>query len=141
MSGFLTKLCVELVDQQAHGGRGSWKLMTPLVYQSDVAGLTITVPPGYTTDFASVPRAPILFLAMGDKGHMAAVIHDWLYTTKPPIMYRLAADNVFREALIASGMPKDEAEAMYLGVRFGGANHFDSGLSAVALSPQEPLLP
>ncbi len=134
-AAFLTPLRVELVDQMAAGGRGRWQLLEPLVYLSKYIGLTITVPAGYITDFASVPRAPILFLAWGDTGHKASVIHDYLYSTKPAIMNRLNADRVFREALLVSGVSEDDAEAMYFGVRFGGANHFDASISAVGVYP------
>ena len=40
---------------------------------------TITVPTGFFTDFASVPRMPFVFLLFGDVAHEAAVIHDYLY--------------------------------------------------------------
>ena len=39
----------------------------------------ITVPEGYTTNFASVPRIPIIFDLVGGYGHAAAVLHDYLY--------------------------------------------------------------
>ena len=43
---------------------------------------TITVPTGFLTDFASVPRMPFVFLLFGDVAHEAAVIHDYLYKAR-----------------------------------------------------------
>ncbi|WP_161968944.1 DUF1353 domain-containing protein [Aquitalea magnusonii] len=51
----------------------------PLRYRSDLLGHVITVEPGFLTDYASVPRVPVLYLLFGDTTHKAAVIHDWLF--------------------------------------------------------------
>lgn len=125
MSEFLTKLDVEQVEDTGEEGRGTWRLTSPLSYQSDVAGLTITVPAGFVTDFASVPRIPMIFDWLGDRGNLAATVHDFLYTAPHPLGSRALADAVLHEALLVQGVGADEAEAIYLGVRVGGAAHYD----------------
>lgn len=123
MSRFLTDLDARLIDPSANEGRGEWQLDAPLVYLSDLAG-TLTVPAGFKTDFASVPRVPIAFLLCGDTASRAAALHDWLYT-KPHQLDRATADRVLQEAAIADGVPKWRAWMLWAGVRIGGASHWD----------------
>ena len=123
MSKFLTPLRVEEVDDNSNDGRGTWRLIDPLVYQSDVAGITITAPADLLTDFASVPRfPPITFALCGDLGHPAATIHDTLYTSQQ--LPRAMADSVLYEALIVCGVPAWKARLMWAAVRFAGASHW-----------------
>lgn len=115
MSEFITKLDVELVSEDS----GLWALTAPLVYQSNIAGGAIIVPAGTITDFASVPRLPLVYFLCGDVGHAAAVIHDHIYNNA--MLDRGTCDKVFREALIVSGVSGWRAAIMYRGVRlFGG---------------------
>lgn len=121
----MTALRVQILDDAANDGRGAWQLTDPLVYQSDAAGTTFTVPPGFTTDFASVPRIPLIYEATGDSAHMGAVIHDYLYTLVPHPTDRAMADLVLREAAIVSGVPGWRAWMIWIGVRIGGASHWN----------------
>ncbi|WGS52656.1 DUF1353 domain-containing protein [Paraburkholderia sp. D15] len=125
MSAFLTRLQVELVSDATNGGRGTWRLRAPLVYRSDVAQRTFTVPPGFETDFASVPRTPVVFLLTADSAHEASALHDWLYTEHP--VSRDIADAVLREASLVTGVPAWRALLMWAGVRAFGWSHWDSG--------------
>lgn len=120
---FKTELDVRLLADNSNDGRGTWQLLTDLVYQSDIIGTTLTIPAGFITDFASLPRAPFVFVVFGDRAHKAAVVHDWLYTTH--FYTREESDNVFYEAMIASGMHPDIAKMMFEGVRLFGASHWD----------------
>jgi hypothetical protein len=95
-------------------------LQSDLVYSSKLVGL-IRVPIGFQTDFASVPRLPLAFLFAGDIGHYAAVVHDWLYSAGSGCMSRRLADEVFLEALKASGVSDLRRIVMWCAVRaFGG---------------------
>jgi hypothetical protein len=120
LSKFLTPLRIELVDEfdDIH------ELLTPLDYQSDLLGL-ITIPAGFRTDFASVPRIVGAYLMFGGKGKRAAVVHDWAYSGGLDVE-RDIADEVFREALQASGYSAFTVWMMYQGVRIGGAAHFNA---------------
>jgi hypothetical protein len=74
MSHFQTALVAEAVD-------GGWRLHAPLVYYSDVLGRTVTVPTGYVTDLASVPRLFRFIVPVANaKNRRAAVVHDYLCT-------------------------------------------------------------
>lgn len=124
VSAFLDKLDVSLVDDTSNDGRGTWRLSCPLRYQSDAADQIITVPAGFKTDFASVPRLPLVFWLCGDTSHEAAVVHDYLYRYK--ITSRKMADAVLREASAVTGIPAWRRWLMWLGVRIGGQGPWDN---------------
>lgn len=91
----------------------------PFVYQSDLIPEMITVPIGFYTDFASVPRfMPLAYACLGDTAHEPAVVHDWLYYAA--ITTREMADNIFLEAMKLKGMSAWRYEPIYWGVRAGG---------------------
>ena len=102
-----------------------WILTAPLVYKSDIPDVGfIHVPVGFDTDFASVPRLPFMFWFLGNRGHLAAVVHDYLYQTA--ILPRATADAVFEEALKVEGeMSWFGRQAMWFGVRIGGWASYD----------------
>ena len=133
MGKFKTKLRVEKESERC------WKLLEPLVYESDTIG-TIIVDAGFETNFASVPRLPLMFWAFGGVGDEAATLHDWLYrkdhtqsTGHERVIDRETADKVLRgviiECLTKDGTSKLKANliawAMWAGVRIGGASHWE----------------
>lgn len=131
-SGFLTPLRVEELDDTSHDGRGTWQLLVPLAYQSAILGRVLTVPAGFITDFASVPRwVPVAFALVGDSAHKAAVVHDWLYSSQETS--RMLADAVLREAAQATHVPDWRAWMLWTGVRIGGASRWKA--------PNSPQLP
>ena len=95
---------------------------------------TITVPKGYVTDLASVPRICWSFIAPFDVAR-AAVIHDILYekingafkegiisTKKQRELYRSIADKIFRQGMENSepSVPKWKIKSAYYSVRMFG---------------------
>jgi hypothetical protein len=100
--------------------RGLDMLRGPLVYYSAILGKEIIVPFGFITDYASVPRIVGAYLLFGGKGKRAAVIHDWLYSGGVAGVTRKMADDIFLEALEATGYYAATRWPMYLGVRLGG---------------------
>lgn len=126
MSGtFLTNLCTECVDDLANSGRGIWKVINPLVYSSEVLGKIITIEPGFLTDYASVPRLPIIYWLLGDTSHMAAVVHDWLYHHHE-LCDEDTADAVLLEAMQAEGISAGRRWMIYQGVRLGGKSSWEA---------------
>ena len=113
-SCFLSQLDVVLIDEQ----KGTWKLDSDLIYFSENIGGRITVPKGFSTDFASVPRVPVFYVLYANRGRKAAVVHDYLYRLGKAT--RAICDAVFREAMIADGESLPVALAMWAGVRIGG---------------------
>lgn len=119
MSEFLTNLDVIQI------GPADWKLDQPLVYVSGVFGGEISVPKGFRTDFASVPRLPLVYLVAGNTAHKAAVVHDFLYQTHA--CERELADRVFLEAMEVIGVPPWRRRIMYRAVRMFGWIPWRSG--------------
>ena len=74
MAEFKTELFISLKP----GSDKIYVLTEPLIFQSNVMGL-IEVPAGFNTDFASVPRLPLIYAVWGDRAHREAVLHDYLY--------------------------------------------------------------
>lgn len=71
MSGFYSNLNTTEVEN------GKWRLGEDLRYHSNVLGDVVTVPAGFITDFATVPRLPVAYLVFDGYGDRAAVIHDF----------------------------------------------------------------
>lgn len=108
MGHFKTKLQVESDGKY-------WKLLTPLVFESRNFGL-IEVPTGFRTDFASVPRIPIVYSMFGNTSHSSAVIHDWLYSGQAKVS-RKGADEVFIEAMKSRKQSEWRRKPMFWAVR------------------------
>lgn len=117
MAEFITELEVKAL-QETEGGRSLWQLVRPLVYQSDILKEPVYVSEGFVTDFASVPRVPVVYLFMNDVGQPAAVIHDYLYRFHP--CTRAEADAVLDEALKVLGVSWWRRKSMWAAVRLAG---------------------
>ncbi len=124
MSAFKTDLVTECVSDTAASGRGIWRVVQPFVYQSDILGRDIMVEPGFLTDYASVPRVPVLYLLFGDTSHRAAVIHDWLYHHHE-ICDEQTANRVLLEASTVEGIARWRRLGIYLGVVLGGTSSWE----------------
>lgn len=116
-SHFITGLHVEQLSDER------WRLLTNLVYYSHKLQRSITVPAGFVTDFASVPRLPFVFWLAGGKATKAAVVHDFLYRKESGVS-RAEADDIFAEAMDASGQPAWRRGLMWAGLRVGGRGSY-----------------
>jgi len=103
-----------------------WQVISVLVYRSRIYKGIITVPEGFVTDFASVPRVPLVYFAFGNRAHHESVIHDYIYQTH--LTSKAKADRIFLEAMKARGKPLWIRWGMYLGVILGGRKAYKSGL-------------
>jgi hypothetical protein len=119
MGRFLTDLDARLISD---GPPSIWSLLAPLIFLSDDFG-AIIAPVGIETDFASVPRLPVMFLLAGGTCDKAAVIHDYLYSESSDLS-RADADRVLKEASLATGAPAWRANMLYAGVRVGGSKFY-----------------
>lgn len=98
-------------------GTDSWILDEPLIYQADSSEL-ITVPAGFSTDLASIPRPLQAVIPLNGKHRAAAIVHDYLYAIQDRT--RAQADAIFLEAMKACRVRYTQRYAMYWGVRIGG---------------------
>lgn len=115
MSSFTTPL---VVSPTPDGRR--WKLFHAFKYHVGYrwSKRIITVPVGFVTDFASIPRPLWWLLPAWGKYGKAAVIHDYLY--KIGRGTRKEADDIFREAMAFSGVKPWKISVMYWAVRLFG---------------------
>jgi hypothetical protein len=100
-----------------------FRLMQPLVFDSAVLRRTVTVPTGFMTDLASIPRGLWNILPPVGVYDAAAVIHDLLYqcgAVDGCAIERGDADRVLREAMEATGVNRWQRWTIYAGVRAGG---------------------
>jgi hypothetical protein len=112
---FLTKLVVSEHDDVR------WELVQPLIYQGNKD--LFTVPVGFRTDFASVPRIFWNVLPPTGRHTKAAAIHDWLYSTK--ITSKEDADGIFRRIMEEEGVSVFKRTIMYWAVRLFGGNAYN----------------
>lgn len=80
----------------------------------------ITVPSGFVTDFASVPRVFWSVLPPDGDYVAAAVVHDWLYWDQTTT--REAADQALRDAMVELQIPSAAVWAVYNGVNLFGSS-------------------
>ena len=130
-ASFLTPLTLEYVD-----GR-FWKLTSAFTYHLGApdGAESVTLPVGFLTDFASVPRLLWPLLPPTGTYGKPAVIHDWLYQKRyvlvevgfnshavqvPRSIDRSEADSVLLEAMWVLGVGSLARWAVYAGVRLGG---------------------
>lgn len=123
--GFKTPLQVEFKCEGED--RCVWQLLGDLVYEGQ--GITVTVPKGFYTDFASIPRtrlAPQIYSEFGGKFNCEAVVHDYLYRIDSiPNCSQEVADDFLRYMLTDSGRYSWAfVEAVWLAVHEGGSSSF-----------------
>ena len=120
----------------------TWVIMREFGYDVGAEGSAdrITVPVGFQTDFASIPRPFWAILPKWGKYGNASVIHDWLYwDQRRP---RPAADAIFLEGMQVLGVTALVRYVIYAAVRLFGwlawyrnqadrADGFDRVLSAL----------
>ena len=100
---FLSPLKVMLLDGRANEGRGHWRLLEPLLYETN-DGHLYGVPADFETDFAS----------------RADVLHDYLCKLfREHDRPRKLADDIFHEAMLSTGIPRSHSESLDM----KGQNH------------------
>jgi hypothetical protein len=105
-----------------------WELLSDFAFHVGAYPSTdiITVPAGFVTDLASIPRVLWSLLPPHGRYAKAAIIHDWLYATG--IGGREYADNVFLEAMEVLGVPKLKRYPMFWAVRLFGQKNYKNAI-------------
>jgi len=111
MSQFTEPFVGELI------GKNRWRVYVPFKYHIGTypSEKVIEIPVGFTTDFASVPRAFWSIISPIDEHGKAAVVHDYCYY----IGYdtRKNCDKLFLEALTVLDASRWKQICMYYSVR------------------------
>lgn len=141
MSRFTSALELQLIEKpdgsaDLKDGRCQWRVLEPLVYDvgEEGSGETITVPPGATTDLASIPRLVTNILPPDGPWTKAAVVHDFLYRTQGRCQLNLQrwrtrskpysraeADGILNEAMKVVEVPTWKRWVIFNAVRLGGS--------------------
>jgi len=104
--------------EKASGGRAVDRLRVPLKWRLSLNGkdgIKVTVPAGFETDYASVPRLAWPLFPPRGPWSKAAVIHDYLCSND--VCSRPLADAIFREIMRELGVPRWRRAVMYVAVR------------------------
>ncbi|EMA4827255.1 DUF1353 domain-containing protein [Salmonella enterica] len=118
MSRFTTPAILEML------GHYNWRVHEPFeFYLSDDNSDIISVPAGFITDLATVPRIFWILLPPDGKYAKAAIIHDYLYDNALRTKYE--ADRIFLDGMTVLGVPKWKKTIMYWAVRWFGRGMYE----------------
>lgn len=117
---------------QPNADETEWTLLEPFRYWLTKLneGDVITVPAGFKTDFASVPRAFWTVLPPWGRYGKAAIVHDYLYANMGIVRIshdgeperwgnftRKESDDIFRDAMAVLGVSFIKRNIMWAAVR------------------------
>lgn len=119
MSAFTNPLIIELI------GPNLWRTFYSFDYHvgSYPSNEIITVPLGYITDFATIPRILWPILSPVGKYGKAALIHDYCYTIKYK-NDRKYCDKIFKEGMEVLKVNPITISCMYNSTRWFGASRW-----------------
>lgn len=112
---FETELEVEFIDGE------DWLLTKPLAYldiKETERPISVVVPEGFITDFASIPRALWSLYPPTGLYAPAAVVHDYIY--RNGLFSRGTADAIFLHAMEDLKVRRTARWTIYLAVRAFG---------------------
>lgn len=116
---------LEPVEYTSDGKRleETWRLLED--FHVRVGGSEFTVPAGFVTDGASIPRMlwRICGHPMSTKRLPIAIAHDWMYSGAT-CLTRQEADAIYRDGLVELGFPKWKANIEYSAIRLFGGSHW-----------------
>ncbi|ECD6764596.1 DUF1353 domain-containing protein [Salmonella enterica subsp. enterica serovar Newport] len=118
MSRFTTPAILEML------GHYNWRVHEPFAfYLSDDNSDVISVPAGFVTDLATIPRIFWTLLPPDGKYAKAAIIHDYLYDNA--LRTKQEADLIFLDGMVVLGVPKWKRVIMYWSVRLFGRGMYE----------------
>jgi hypothetical protein len=125
---WLTKLRVE-DDGFDKSGREIWRGLGPVGFRSKKFG-DVIAPPDFRSNYASIPRLPIVFLMAGGRASKEAYMHDLEYTLRR--LQREEADDLFLEMLLLNpSIPEGLARTMHKAVRWFGNSSWEDETNIV----------
>ncbi|ELM3415986.1 DUF1353 domain-containing protein [Salmonella enterica] len=123
MSKFTTPAILEML------GHYKWRVYEPFAfYLSDDNSDVISVPAGFVTDLATIPRIFWSVMPPDGKYAKAAIIHDYLYDNA--LRTKKEADLIFLDGMAVLGVPKWKRIVMYLAVRIFGRGNYSKDQQA-----------
>ena len=99
-------------------GKRKWKLLEDFTVKIKMKNSEITIPKGFITDKASIPRIAFTLFPRSVSYDFASIIHDYLYEEK--MWTRKDCDKIFKSFLKLAGVSNLKVNTMYHAVRVGG---------------------
>ena len=107
----------------------NWILLEDMQYEIGNSKITITVPAGFVTDFASIPKPLWSFgLSPHGKYSRAAIIHDYLYWSQ--VCTKQQADRIMVLAMKESHVDFIDEAAVFRAVDIFGEKSWDDNKTA-----------
>jgi hypothetical protein len=130
---------ISLLELQEFTPSGSpvpneWVVDQPLIALRP-SGEQITVPRGYITDLASIPRVFRAVFNVNGLLRAPAVLHDWLYSSQR--YTRAQSDAIFLEAMESRGIGRAERYAVYAAVRSFGWVYWNKRKATLGLTASD----
>jgi hypothetical protein len=147
-AGFLRPIACRRTGDYDKAGRAIWQLTEDLCFYSAKLKCWVITPKGFFTNFASVPRLPIVYWWYGDRVWEEPAGHDFPYTTHKLLIVpvdkweaylagefepveidcdKRTADDLFLEALLANPKTPDGMDhTMHKGVAWFGQSSWDA---------------
>ena len=104
-----------------------WIVRQPLTYRIGISTQEIVVPPGFVTDFASIPQALQSIIRANGNYILPAVVHDYLYWNQS--CTRKQADQIFLLAMIENKVGALHQRAIHGAVAVAGGFAWDDNTS------------
>ena len=109
---FLDPLIVKVLSD------GDVVLIKRFRYRRPNSSQVLSIPIGFVSDYASIPRVFRGLVSGSDNTKLPSVLHDYLY--RKGIGKRKWADQLFLDAMKESGVPWLKRRMVYSAVRVGG---------------------
>lgn len=107
-----------------------WYLSSEMTWTLPKSALTVHVPRGFVTDFASVPSSFWSWMPPVGRYGLPAIVHDWLYWDQK--LSRGEADDIFDATLGEVGVSTFRKFILYRSVRWFGGKYWRENTSAKA---------
>lgn len=101
----------------------NWVLEETLNYQLKETDLVISVPRGFVTDFASIPRIAWTVMAPTDRPGRAGIVHDFLYWDQG--CTREQADKIMLLGMNETSVGRAQRAIIYRALRLAGQHAWD----------------
>lgn len=100
-----------------------WIVRQPLTYRIGVSNDSVTVPPGFVTDLASIPQVLQSIIRQNGLYLLPAVVHDYLYWKQT--CTRAQSDQILLLAMIENKVRDFHRIAIYEAVKAAGSFAWD----------------
>ncbi len=119
---------IEFLDKPCIKPLKDYKYVLGKSVEVQIDDVAITIPKGFETDLASIPRWYWSILSPNNTSLVApAILHDYLYACETYFTQK-ESDDIFYMAMIEGNVSPSTAYQMYLAVRLFGKKHYHKNM-------------